>query len=381
MLFMSRLRTALPHSVALLSSIDSCRLRGGKEVRDMRHDIPYGMSISRLSDGVFVEASKGFADSFGLKEKKVIGRSALPGDLNCWADREERALLIDALEERGELTERDLGLRRHNAVLVLAKIIRLKGEAYLLCVYRNTAAGREEVQDSGAYQEKLKELSSQLSLVEEKERRRIAAAIHDYIGQSLAFAHLKLQSLQEMPLTGEAKKSLGEANTMIELCLQYARSITSDLSPAVLYELGFEAAVEWQVDQLQGQYGLTYRIKTEGALADMDNEIRIVLFRSVRELLANVVKHAKARHVLITLQRYGARALITVADDGNGFKEGAARSSKGFGLFNIREQLSYIGGVLTIASRSGQGTIVKIEAPLRKAAAKSAGAGTRRRKK
>jgi len=216
-------------------------------------------------------------------------------------------------------------------------------------------------------QKKLRLLASELSLAEERLRRRIATDVHDHVGQNLAISKIKLDSLAESVGSSELAESLKEVGELIAQTIQSTRSLTFELSPPVLYELGFEAAVEWLVRQTKEKYGIEASFESDGATKVLDNNVRVLLFQAVRELLVNVAKHSKARNVKVSSRSIGDEIEVTVTDNGVGFDmrrlDSRDYSAGGFGLFSIRERLDYIGGRIGIESRLGQGTWVTLVAP------------------
>jgi signal transduction histidine kinase len=215
------------------------------------------------------------------------------------------------------------------------------------------------------YQEQLQSLASELSLSEERERRRIATNLHDRIAQSLAFARLKLASLSESTWLTPLK----EVRELIEQAIVDTRSLTFELSPPVLYELGLVAALEWLARKIQQEHQIQTRFHDDGQPKSLDEDFRVVLFQAVRELLVNVVKHARASHVQVLVRRDADALRIIIEDDGVGFELLKARdrreSARSFGLFNIRERVEYLGGRVTIRSQIGRGTRVTLIAPLK----------------
>lgn len=220
------------------------------------------------------------------------------------------------------------------------------------------------------YQEKLKALTLQLSAVEERERRRLAANVHDRISQVLAAAIMKLavarQSTSDQARAGQLE-SLGKA---LEQLLDDSRSLTSELSPPTLYELGLEPAIDDLVLPMQERFGLEVRVQYDRQLKPLvDRQINGVLFRGTCELLANVARHAGTRDVVVSIGRTDRKVSVCVKDQGVGFNVGAFGSNhadgEGFGLFSIREHLLYLGGSLRIESAPGQGVAATMVIPLK----------------
>jgi signal transduction histidine kinase len=217
-------------------------------------------------------------------------------------------------------------------------------------------------------QELLRFLASQLTVTEERERRRLASDLHDSIGQTLAMSKLKLDALRSQVPSAVSTNELDNVCTLLDRAIQDTRSLTFDLSPPVLYELGIEAALESLVEQMQRVQGIKIKLSDRGKPKSLGEDTAAFCFRAVQELLVNAVKHAHAGKIEVSVGRDRDRIRITVADDGIGFasSEGISRNGGkgGFGLFSIRERLQHLGGSLKIESTPGQGTRVTLSAPL-----------------
>jgi PAS domain S-box-containing protein len=207
------------------------------------------------------------------------------------------------------------------------------------------------------HQEQLRSMSSQLSLAEERERRRIATAVHDDIGQHLALCRMKLSALaSRAPGSAGAVHEIG---ALLDDAIQNTRTLTFELSTPILYDLGLVAAVEWLCERVEAQHGLQFELHAPAAPLDLDTDLRVLLFRGVRELLHNIVKHARATRVWIRIQVGRGRIRVVVEDDGVGFPEGfGASASTGFGLFAIRERITALGGTFRVGRRRGGGASV-----------------------
>ncbi|MBW8034966.1 MAG: hypothetical protein FVQ79_04845 [Planctomycetes bacterium] len=148
-----------------------------------------------------------------------------------------------------------------------------------------------------------------------------------------------------------------------------ARELIFDLTSPTLYRFGLEAGVsELMVEQFKGYAHIKHELHTDEKAKPLAEDISILLFKAVREVLVNIIKYANAANVRVDFRRSGANIVISIQDDGVGFNvdESNINKSGGFGLFNIRERLDYVGGKLSIASAPGMGTTVTFEAPLEK---------------
>jgi len=220
------------------------------------------------------------------------------------------------------------------------------------------------------HQERLRSLASELALAEERVRRRIATALHDRVGQTLALAKVKLGQLKEP--AADLDQQIEDIRELVGSAFQDTRSLTFELSPPILYEVGLEAAIDWLADEIQQNHGIDVHFQGDGQPKPLDDDVRVVLYQAARELLFNVVKHANATSASVSVGLHGQRVQIVVSDNGQGIDIDKlppdATAAHGFGLFSIRERLSLVGGHLDIESEIGQGTRVTIWAPLAKEA-------------
>jgi PAS domain S-box-containing protein len=218
-----------------------------------------------------------------------------------------------------------------------------------------------------AYQRQLRFLASQLTLAEARERKRIAADLHNRIAQALALSRIKLGAVRAEAASVEQTKLLDEALTLIEQTIHDTRTLIFDLSSPLLYEVGLKAAIEQLAEQFQSEQGIIVDFYADGKSKPTSDDVSVLLFQAVKELLVNVVKHARARNVEITMESNTDTISIAVSDDGVGFKasETAFKVSQagGFGLFSIQERMGQIGGSVSIESELGRGTRAVLSAP------------------
>lgn len=221
------------------------------------------------------------------------------------------------------------------------------------------------------YHRKLRKLSAELLLTEERERRRIATELHDGVGQTLSMAKLELDRIAATALP-EPTAGLQTVSERLSQALDGTRMLTFELSPPILYELGLEAALEWLCEEIQARHGLTVAFSDDGSPKPLEPTHRVMLFQAGRELLFNVVKHAQAGRASVDIRSEEGFVRICFWDDGKGFDTGRLNGNhyrhSGFGLFSIRERLRNMGGRMEIDSEPGEGTRVSISAPLSAAA-------------
>jgi len=220
------------------------------------------------------------------------------------------------------------------------------------------------------YQKKLRRLSSELILTEERERREIATDLHDVIGQTLALAKMKTGALRGFCLAREASSELKDLSGFIDEAILATRSLTFQLASPILYELGLESALERLAEDTRIRHGLPVDFRGEDGCVPLPTETSVMIFKAVRELMINAVKHSKASEIKVRVRRAAGKVVVTVRDNGRGFNAEAASvyngDKGGFGLFSIREKVSHLGGVFRVSSRPGCGTLAVITVPMGK---------------
>jgi len=218
------------------------------------------------------------------------------------------------------------------------------------------------------YQKKLRSLMSELALFEEKERRRIAEGLHDSTIQNLGLSKFKLAVFKNTLDENISIDILDEVTSIIDKAIDDTRTLVFELSPPILYDLGFIPAIEWLAEQFHQERDLTCEVLDDGKNKSLDNASKVMLFQIVRELLINIVKHSQARKATITITKVDDHINIVIKDDGIGFdiskQERSIAGQQGFGLFSIRERLNNIGEVLLIETSPENGTIISFSAPL-----------------
>lgn len=324
--------------------------------------------VDRQFAPVFV--NEAYAAMFGYPDAEEMQR--LDSHLELFAPRDrDRILECAEARLRGEdvpvAYELD-GVRKDGCTVHMVSTLRLiswKGRpAFQITATDITERKRTEARLE-EYQQQLRRLASEISLAEEKERRRIASELHDGAIQDLALAKIKLGELERNRAKGIDRADFDEVRELIECSIHHARNLIFELSPPVLYELGLAAAVEWMGEQFQSHYGIDCRVMTEQGDMGLRADMEVVLFQVLRELLINVVKHADASKVEIGLRRVNEDLVLQVSDDGQGFDATAASlgsGNQGFGLFNIRERLGLFGARFELDSSAG--TRITVTAPL-----------------
>jgi signal transduction histidine kinase len=221
--------------------------------------------------------------------------------------------------------------------------------------------------DALRYQAQLRSLSSEVSLAEERERRRIASDLHDRIGHALANASMKLRVVKEAAPSADIAKHIDAIHSLIDQSISDTQTLTFELSPPILYDLGLEAALDWLTEQTQEQHDIKVDFIDDMTSKPIDESLRILLFQATRELLHNVVKHARATQVSVAISKEKPFVRIVIEDNGVGFaatKNETGVKKGGFGLFSIQERLKHQGGSLEIESGPDTGSRITLVCPM-----------------
>lgn len=224
-------------------------------------------------------------------------------------------------------------------------------------------AERTELAEARSRQ--LQALSVELIEAEERERRRIADLLHEDLQQLLASAKFEVQSLSEkLPLGSE----LAEVEQILSDCIEKSRMLTLELSPNVLYHSDLAAALEWLCQQMNRKFDISVHLNVKPDIPVNSTPLKVFLFRSVKELLFNIVKHAGVKTAAVAITYADDRLSVIVSDQGVGFDPAILEKitpKGGLGLLSLRERASYIGGSLIVESAPGKGSRIMLAVPLK----------------
>ena len=214
----------------------------------------------------------------------------------------------------------------------------------------------------------LQVLASELTRTEQRERRRLAQVLHDDLQQTLYAARLSLGTLRSRIEEKTLLETVERVDDLLSQTIAQSRSLTVQLCPPALYEAGLAAALEWLGRHMHETCQLVVNVEADPRVEPTSEDLRILLFEATRELLFNVVKHARTGTARVALTAGPGGGLeIAVSDDGAGFNPAEPKLDRamatGFGLFSIRERLELLGGRMQVDATPGRGTRVTISAP------------------
>jgi signal transduction histidine kinase len=208
-----------------------------------------------------------------------------------------------------------------------------------------------------------------LTMVEARERKRLAMILHDDVCQLLASSKLIVDLQMDTGLPELSMNALGQVGTMLELAAEQSHDLTFDLSTPTLYELGLAKAIqEWLAKEIEGKHHVFATFADHGIPESIDEDVAVFIFRSIRELAFNAIKHAQPQNLAVSVGWHEDQIEVEVIDDGEGFNYETLGEERikggGFGLFSIKERLEYMGGEFLVDSQNGRGTRIVLNVPV-----------------
>jgi DNA-binding NarL/FixJ family response regulator/anti-sigma regulatory factor (Ser/Thr protein kinase) len=215
--------------------------------------------------------------------------------------------------------------------------------------------------------DRLRELASEVTLAEHRERHRLGLVLHDGLQQLLVGASYQLGSL-ERTKDKDVQRTVAEVSRLISSSIEMSRSLTAELSPPILLAGGLGPALQWLACWMKEKHGLAVELEASDEADGVSEDVSILLFQATRELLFNVVKHAGVKKAAVQIVRENNEVKVTVADEGSGFTtrgEAEGTNAVGLGLFSVRERLDYFGGRMEVDTTPGHGCRITLRAPFR----------------
>lgn len=240
------------------------------------------------------------------------------------------------------------------------------GEAFNAMTEKLKQGEEARVREAAARRshEELRHLHERAESVREEERTRIARRIHGDVGQALTALSMSVARLREGDgsETGRSGDAILPILEQIDRLVEMVQDISMELRPSILDHLGLKDAMTWVAQKYAEKTGLRMVLNLDGSPA-VDKDRATTIYRIFQELLTNVVRHAGAKKVTVTLQQEAGALVLDVADDGRGIAETDVTSPTSLGLLEIRERARRHGGEVEIAGRPNRGTTVRVSFP------------------
>jgi len=234
---------------------------------------------------------------------------------------------------------------------------------------RDVTAMREAENALAQHDAQLRALATEITLAEERARRKLASELHDGPAQNLTGMSLTLAAMKRHLTDREQVERIVELEQVLADTTLQTRTLMLELAPPGLHENGLVEALRWLAERVRQQQRLLVSVEDDGSPKPLEDQVTVLLFQTVRELLQNVVKHARSKRATVRCSTKQEQLMIDVVDPGVGFEVQTINRlptrQGGFGLFNIRERLKLMGGNIDIHSVVGEGTTVRIRVPLK----------------
>lgn len=318
-------------------------------------------------EGVFSRWNKNFEEISGYSAEEIKRMHPLD-----FYDEDEKLLIkknIDTVFSRGkeEVTAHFYTKdKEKKPYYFTGHKISINGNSYLIGVGVDIAERLKAEKELLAYTEEIKRLTAHLEEVREDERTRIAREVHDELGQQLTGLKMDASWLSKRIDTGQTAihEKLSEMVSLMDHTIKTIRRISSDLRPGILDDLGLVAALEWQSEEFEKQYEIECVFTSEVEDVPIERSLATSVFRIYQEALTNVLRHAQATQVKSFFRQDATHMILTVCDNGQGFDYSEVKSKRTLGLIGMRERALMAGAKLTIESKKGTGTILRLKIPL-----------------
>lgn len=329
------------------------------------HANPIPTSLTRLEDGLFMDVNDAYLRYYDIEREAVIGHTAAELELPLAPNL--RAGLVARVQKEGMVRNAELEMKHPSGetrtILATLQRINLEGNEALISSFT-------DITERVHAEQQVRALASNLTAAEQRERHRISRILHDDLQQHIFAVKMHLTFLAEAIEKNDfegLKLDLNQLDKWLMEAIATIRQLSVDLSPPILQGEGLAEAVIWLAAQMKEQYGLAVGVHTNGVNPAFDEDVRILVFQSVRELLFNVVKHSGTLKANLTFEQMDGKATIIVSDDGKGFdsEEMMGDRKTAHGLSRMRDRLFLLGCTLKVKSEPNKGTYITIEAPIK----------------
>jgi PAS domain S-box-containing protein len=325
---------------------------------------PDGMAISELETGRYIEVNEGYCRLYGHTREQMLGRTSV--ELGIWEDPRERALLVQGLKSAGVVRDLEVHTRTRTGELrvisLSAEPIEVGGVPCLVSVLHDITDRIRALEREQKIQE---EFTQQLIASQEAERQRIAAELHDSLGQNLSVIKNRAQLTRQLPsLPPEAARHLEAVERVVSEAIAETRSLAHNLRPLHVEQVGLTDSLGVLIREISQSSDIHFERRLENVDDLFTGSAATNVYRILQEALNNLIKHSQAQAAVVTLERDVRSVRLRVVDDGVGFNPPAVRTRGGLGLNNIKERVNMLGGTLTIQSTPGQGTQLMVELPV-----------------
>jgi len=330
------------------------------------HANPIPTALTRLDNALFLDVNDAYLQYYEVEREAVIGHTA--EELKLPLTPDQQAQVVARLQKEGIIRNLELQIkhpsRRTRTILLSLQPIKFEGAEAVI-------ATSTDITERVHSEKQVRDVASSLTASEQVERHRISRILHDDLQQNIFAVKMQLTFLGEAIEKNdleELKLDLKQLDEWLTQAIVTTRQLSVDLSPPILHGEGLAEAVVWLAAQMKEQYGLGVTVQTNGVDSAFEEDVRVLVFQSVRELLFNIVKHSNTLKADISFaQLDGGNVGITVSDNGKGFESKAIMEGRksAHGLLRMRDRLFLLGCNFKVNSEPGNGTHITIEAPVK----------------
>jgi PAS domain S-box-containing protein len=335
------------------------------------HTAPFAIMLSRLTDGRIIEVNKVFLDKTEYFVSEVLGKTTF--ELSLWSDYEKRTEVMSELEKYEKVQSREIIIRTKTGKritgLLNSEVISVNDEK---CVFSSiediTERKLAEIKLKNS-KELLEKLNEHLVDVRENERKNIALALHDDLGQRLTGLFLDFAWLKNK-LTGQqapVMRKLDQLSRTVLETIENVKETSAMLRPAILFELGLIPAIKSNLKKIEIKSGIKCRFYSNPARIEPDNRTSLVVFRIFQESMTNIVWHSRAKNAEVRISLTGEDLEITIRDDGRGITSDQINSLESMGLTGMRERVRAVSGKIEIKGEMANGTSIIVVVPYKTA--------------
>jgi PAS domain S-box-containing protein len=324
------------------------------------HELPSASGMGR-----FVDINDRMCQMLGYAREEMLERTVL----DFVEDQAKKAIQerVQKLAQAGRLLFETTLIRKDGQAVpveVSASVFPFRGQRLALTVVRDVTERQKATRELEHRARQLQKLALELCETEERERKRLADILHDDLQQMLAAAKFQVSLLGGRVRGDEELEGMvAQIKQMLKDAIEKSRSLSHELGPAVLAQNNLEDTFEWLARQMESRHGLVVHVETRGHTGSPSEPVRAFLYKAAREILFNVVKHARVSEAQLRLQRVRNQLRLTISDKGRGFDLQTLAETTGFGLLSVRERAESLGGRMKIKSALGKGSTFLIAVP------------------
>jgi PAS domain S-box-containing protein len=328
-------------------------------------------------DGQYITTNPALARMLGYDSPEELISNRTDIERQQYVKPERRAEFKRLLEEHGVVRNFEYeAYRKDGHKIWLSDNVRaVRDESGAILYYEGSTEDITEHKQAGerlrATTEQLRALSARIHSAKEEEGTRIAREIHDELGAALTSLRWDLENIDkvisesgdQMQLQALREKIDGMMG-LIDTTISAVRRISSELRPGVLDDLGLVEAIEWQAQQFQARTGIICRCDYSLEHLNLNQEQSTAVFRIFQEALTNILRHAQATSVDITIKAEAGEFVLAISDNGRGITESEKSGSQSLGLLGMHERAHLIGGKFNINGEGGKGTVITVQVPM-----------------